>query len=590
MNPQGESRWVFERASSGLLVPTGLVAAGVLLPFSAGPDERDRRVVRSLGIVPTFEDLWDGDRPDINELLRSVPLQLWMRLLACLATLLAREDADPANRYQLIEPVFRRPQAARLRRILESTPFAFPMAEFPVLLLMELAFSRAEVAATPPERIDPDSLERMAQGIYAVWSHLTDKTDSRIRADPAGVAAALNEMTLLGSPMRRILTAFGLWAWDHNELDDQARAARTGFDEYLNTSLGVSLHDWVVGVALATFITQNQPLEEVVTQPVFISAGRSDLTLEGQALLARCLGHLSTTANGLRAACRELDGDGNLLESPSLLALKRTPCIKALGSTASYRAISPVHLAEAALERPLIERTKPESTRPRARTDFGAVVEAYVHGLLRGLFGDRYQRLAPVTDRKRAEGVIWFPSGFLVVECKARRASELLRYSTREDANYLEELVQSGLRTAVAQIEATTEDILDGTIANRSSLIPATVGSLVVFLQDLALSPVSRSVLDCILPRTRTEDGVVHLRPQIISLERLEELDRWLHLDLLGELRKKMCDKEMTLECLNNFLLHEGRKPGGSAVREAAWRTLLEFLRPYLSEHSKVGP
>ncbi len=105
-----------------------------------------------------------------------------------------------------------------------------------------------------------------------------------------------------------------------------------------------------------------------------------------------------------------------------------------------------------------------------------------------------------------------------------------------------------------------------------------------MFLQDLALSPVSRSVLDRILPRTRTRDGVTILRPQIISLERVEELDKWDNLDLIAELRQKMADDDVALECLNNYLLHEGRTPGPARVRKTIWRSFLEQVRPYLSE------
>jgi len=230
------------------------------------------------------------------------------------------------------------------------------------------------------------------------------------------------------------------------------------------------------------------------------------------------------------------------------------------------------------VERPLVERSLPAESRAAARTEYGSVVEGYVHGLLRALFGDRYQRLPPIQRRKRAEGVIWYPNGFLIVECKARRASELIRYHAREDAHYFEELIQSGLKTAVEQIGATTEDILSGDIAFPGALAPAVAGSLIVFLQDLPLSPVSRSVLDRILPRSRIAEGVAHLRPQLISLERLEELDKWFDLDLLSELRAKMADDDVSLECLNNYLLHEGRTPRTSAVRNRIWQSLLGHL------------
>lgn len=575
---------MFQATPSGLLVPTGLVLGNSLVPFGAGPTEDDHRVVRALGAVPTYEDLWDGDRPGLDELIGQVPAQLWVRFLSVLATLLSRENVDQTTKYAIFREVLQPQQRERLERFLTSTHTAFPITEFPVLLLMEVAAARAEVSATPPERIEPESLERMVRAIYVVWSHLVASTDERIREDPAGIAAALNERSLMGSPIRRVLTGFGLWAWEHGDLDESARAARGAFDEHLRSVYSLSLVEWVTGIALATFISQNQPPEEVVTSPIFITPGRPDLTSHGHDLLSRCMERLSTTTEDLRQACLELDEDADLLTEPSLLALKRTPCLRTLGAPPAFRPISPVHLAEAAVERPLVERSLPAESRAAARTEYGSVVEGYVHGLLRGLFGDRYQRLPPIQGRKRAEGVIWFPNGFLVVECKARRASELIRYHAREDGGYFEELVRSGLKTAVEQVLATTEDVLSGDIPFPGPLAPAIAGSLVVFLQDLALSPVSRSVLDRILPRSRTTEGVAHLRPQLISLERLEELDKWFDLDLLAELRAKMSDDDVSLECLNNYLLHEGQTPSTSAVRDQIWQSLRQHLRPCLTE------
>lgn len=586
--PNRRSQWRFETTLPGLLVPKDLEFGNALAPFTSDPDVRDRRVVRSLGVVPTYEDLWEGERPDLGELIQSVPVQLWTRFLSCIATILAREDAGTASRHQIIDQIFRPSQSEKMRRFLQTTHTAFPIAEFPVLLLLEIALARAEVADRPPRRIDPDSLERMSQGIYTVWSHLTSATDGRILGSPAGAAAALNERSYLGSPMRRIMTAFGLWAWDHPELGVDGNLARSRFNEHLTSVFGTSLAEWVAGIGLATIITQNQPLEEVASDPVFINADRNDLTSDGRALLVRCIEKLSTTAEELRANCRQLDREASLLTEPSLLALKRTPCIQTLGNPPAYRAISPVHLAEAAIERPLLERAAPSESRTQARIDYGTVVEAYVHGLFRSVFGDRYQRLDPANGRKRADGVVWLPGGFLVVECKARRASELIRYRARGDAAYFDELLRSGLRKAVDQITDTTDDVLRGKIPSPSSIAPSTAGSLIVFLQDLALSPVSRSVLDRILPSMRMRHDVKVLRPQVISLERVEELDKWRHLDLITELRAKMEDEDVALECLDDYFHQEGRTPQLDRVRRSLRHSFGEIVRPYLTE--PLGP
>jgi hypothetical protein len=577
-------KWRFGQTPSGLFIPTGIVLGNTPAPFIETIDsDPDLRAARALGVVPTYEDLWDTPRPHLNDLLRRVPTQLWIGFLSRLSAVLCRNSNESASQRALLLEIFREPQRRRMLDFLNATQPAFPLAEFPVLLLIEIAASRSRQAHTQPTELDNDSLEVMVQAIYCVWSELSSVTDTRIRGNPAGIAAALNERSILGSPMQRLMTAFGLWVWDHKDLDGVSRSARHAFDGHLAASIGMSLSDWVTGIALATLIVQLRPLVEAATHPVIFQPDRSDLTAHGRDLLLRSVQRLAVTEASFQDQCREFDLNSDLLANPSLLPIKRTPCLHSASIPQGVYPISAIHLAEAAVERPLVERSSLAIHRAKARTEFGAVVECYVHGLLRLLFDNRYQRLPAVQDRKRAEGVIWCPSGFIVVECKARRPSELIRYQGREDSRYLDELVGSGLRAAVAQVHSTTQDILDGTIPHPGQLSPAIAGSLIVFLQDVPLSAVARSVLDRLLPASTTTNGVIRLRPQVISLARLEELGKWSHIDLLSVLSGKMRDNEVDLECLVSYLTHEGHIPRPSPVRRALGMSLRNHVRPFLA-------
>ncbi|MCH6545232.1 MAG: hypothetical protein IH796_04450 [Deltaproteobacteria bacterium] len=99
------------------------------------------------------------------------------------------------------------------------------------------------------------------------------------------------------------------------------------------------------------------------------------------------------------------------------------------------------------------------------RSDFGCLAEAYVHGVLATAFGDRYSPLdASMRGAKGlgelADGVIWYPEGFIVVECKAVRVKEADRYIPRTDDAYFKELSERGkLAKAVNQIDATIEAV-----------------------------------------------------------------------------------------------------------------------------------
>ncbi len=584
-HPQSRSGWVFKKQASGLILPAGVVLGGTLHSYLDSWDsEPEFRGTRTLGAVPTYEELWDGPRPALESLIKAVPAQGWLWFLATLTNVLARDNVKAHEKFELVLSMFDRNVRSRLRNILKGATPTFPIVEFPVLLLLEIALANADFAEDAAQSDSGASLDPMVKAIYVLWSLLTEDTTSQTLRNPAGVAAALSERSFLGSPFRNLQTGFGLWAWDHAGLDPAALTARSRFDNRLRETIGYSLEQWVTGITLATMIAQNQPVDEAIAHPISITGRRNDLTNEGSDLLMGCLARVSATTTGLQESCRSLGTGLHLVRKPSLLALKRSPCLQIQADPAVYRVLSPVHLAESAVTRPRIESETDESMKALARQDLGTLTEAYIHGLLAATFGDNYQRLPSTKKRSRADGLIWFPNGFVVVECKARRSPEYTRYQVRDDESYRNELEGLDLGKAVAQVEQTTEDVLRGLIQHRCKSTPAVAGSIILFTQDIPLSEVSRSVLDEILPKTRAHLGVLRLRPQIMSIERVEELDKWTHLDLLSELVRKMQDRDVSLEGLNNFFLKENKTPRPSSLRRGIWLQLLESTRAYLTD------
>lgn len=552
----------------------------------------DYRALRGIGVVPTYDELWSEPVPELNSLLAAVPVQTWFAFLLRLITVLVRDNASAQDKTRILLEMLDDDARHRALLFLESNQNASLISAFSVLLLLELTASRAELAASPAPLIDPATRAMMVKALYVVSDRLNESLTAGIPHNPSGAAAALRERSILGQPTRRMLTAFGLWRWSHVALDDRARNIRATFDAHFASRCGVSLEQWVVGLSLATLAAVNQPLTEAITTPIFIVENRSDLTPAGRALIGACLSQLSLTTDAFRAECKRADAEKDLFRSPSLIPVKAHPCLRTVeGVTAAYRAISPLHVAEAGVRRPVLERARDSAQRNIALIEYGHLVESYVHALLMHAFGDRYQRLEPSNSRKRAEGIIWYPQGFIVIECKARSSSEWVRYQMRSDDEYAAELHDSGLAKAAQQIESTIDDVLSGSIPQQCAAPPRVAGGIIVSLQDLALSWISGSVFERLLPPTRMSDGVLRLRPQLMEIETLEEIDKWEHVDLLEVLTRKMQDKDMMFECVNAFLQHERGDPKLSRTKRIMWDALRAFIVPYLNapEGNAIG-
>ena len=587
------SDFLFKRRQSGLFVPAGLAMDQIQSVFGEQGDtslEFDIPALRGVGIMPTYQDLWDEPSQPLIDLFQSVPIQVWGFVVSCLGSVLAHDIGRPESERTLhLRTIFLERQQVRIDAFMRDAPNAVLLAPFPVLLTMELA-----AVSSPPEAsggtIEPEIVDRVLQAFYLAWEQVNRPLHAEIEKNPAGVAAAMTERSELGSLSELTARAFGCWLWGHRYVGERELQARRYFATVMRREYSVELEDWVVGCSLPTFLVQCRTLHELMAGPLDLRFPAPNLTSVANALLHRVLNCLSTSFGAFAAFCRQCDKRAPLVEKPSLLPVKKHPCVQLGGDRERFWVISPVHLAEAAFERPVrlaetlaLKQTDGHGTR-FCRGEFGVVVEAYVHGLLHQMFPDRYERLNPRDDAIRADGVLWSPKGVVVVECKASRVAESMRYSVRTDEDYYWELVKSGLEKAVNQVDRTIDDVLSETISGKIPGPPRVAGSIIVCYQEVPRSGIGRTVLDRVLPETRRRGRVLQLRPQVVSLSDLETLDGWSHVELLEALHRKMLDQRYSLESLPNYLFFTYGRARRFNVRHMLHRLLIDAIRPWYNE------
>lgn len=575
--------WIFSEGPTKLLVPSALQLGDTIIDFGMPPvlpGGFSPSVLRSMGVMPAFRDLWDEPLPPLESLFGSVPTDWWMNILSRIAKALSLESVTDEQRLRLFRTFFRPYQQPLIDGFMRGPGVRILLSDFPVLLTIELAAALSRPVGHPVA-LDDDGAERIMKAVYLVWDAIGIPLRPKIRSSPAGVAAALCERSLLGSPHALLCRGFGCWVWDHEHVTGKERNLRARFEQDLRHAYGVNLEEWIAGIALASFVESTRTLENVMQTPQQVRIPVGGVTNEGNELIRKAVTPLSTSLPAFQAACLKQHRSANLLEQPSLLPLKRSPCVRIAEHPLAYQVVSPIHLAEAAFERPV--RLSETKGRRNARGDFGFLLEAYVHGLLSAMFSDRYERLARAEKEKRADGIIWYPNGFIIVECKATRVAEAIRYSPRSDAEYADELARGCLAKAVEQIDATIRDVLSGRVARGIDSDLRVAGSIVVFLQEIPQLLEARSVLSKFLRGSHRRGGVLWLQPQVLTVSAVEDLDGWERLDLLQVLTKKMADPGTAYEPLRNFLIHGGNTGMGFRTRRNLSASILKLIGPLMT-------
>ena len=581
------SRWEFTQAPSGLFVPSVMRVENITLRFPPKPLDRVvRREAQSIGVMPGFADLWNDKLPPIPEFLATAPIEWWLCGLSSLSHLLANQTASSdeveefLRKHLLLESertrldvLAREPNGPGHFRVLD---------DFPVLLTIELAaaFSKATDQFGEFKRC---SDRKVLAAIYQVWGDLNGSLDAT--TNPSGTIAAVYERSALGSLAEHLSHACGCWVWDHPFVTSEVGAIRRKFDATMSTQYGIGMRDFIAACAFVMFCLLICSLEDALKNRPIFDLPRTDLSDAGNKALRQMFEAVSSGIDEFSTNCKRLGSYSDIIRSPSLVPIKKTPVLR-VGSSSNQRywVLSPRHLLEAAFERPvrLAETLVPDDSL-NIRSQFGLVVEHYVHAVLKNSFADRYTRLEPTNKRKRADGIIWYPDGCVIIECKATRVAERFRYALREDDAYSIELERGQLGKAIAQIANTIDDILNGDIVSPISNKARIFASAVVFFQEIPPSVFAASVLQRHLPPTQVRDGSTRLRTQILSLEGVAELDRWSQVNLLEVLERKMSSELHAFESLRNFLLFEGYKPSTSALEKRLGDQIMYLIKSWLT-------
>lgn len=542
------------RTEAGIIVPGHLLRVREAAPIE----------MRGMGLMPEWEILWDSPPPSLDELLAMLRANKWLEALRRVAFILTHTATDSEEKQRaLLRGLYRGEAQTRMASHLRGGHNHVTVGLFPVLVAMELAASRCPALEQFKSKgvAEPEAPEKL---IHLVWTLLNGSDRMKVQADPAGVAAAIVERSSLRSMTELLRAAYGVWLWEHPGVTDEDRRYREDFSKCMQRTHEMTLEEWVRGVATAEMVHSATPLEHCKDMPL-LQVRNPGLTEQGRALIEVTMSRLSSTLEEFQVLCRRQEP---LLEKSMLLPLKLSPAIRLDGASNAYVVLSPTHVAEAAFERPvrMLESENKMARWGEARTQFGQLVETYVHGLFGDQFGDRYFRLPPEQRRKRTDGLLQYPGGVILVECKAMRVTERHRYGARTDAEYLEEMRKRlglGDEGAVKQIRDTAADLRAGKVRHVPvDLNVRVIGSIIVVFQDLPQTGIAESVLGEILPPTREIDGSLELQPLLMSLFEAPELSGWGHLDLLAQLVRKQQVRATAFESLRNYLLFARHRPG----------------------------
>lgn len=309
-----------------------------------------------------------------------------------------------------------------------------------------------------------------------------------------------------------------------------------------------------------------------MANPAVVDLKTTALTSEGSHAFQAMGARLATSHSDFAAECLRIHTEAPLWERPSLEPLKRWPCVYVDDARRLIVPMSPVHVGQNALEGPL--RVMRDCGESNPYQGFGHLIEDHVHHALATTFGDRYQRLKPLKKQPRAEGILWYPNGFVVVEVKSRRIADGARFQHRDDAECIEELRRRDVPKAIEQIEATIAQVLDGNIPCQCGRPPYVIGSLIVMSDEVPCSFIAGGVLHSLLPPTRKHVDHSVLRPQLVTLAEIEGLDTWSGVNLIDVLRDKMGDPDTSIESVNAFMDYRG-----IAIRDSAYaRSLYDGL------------
>lgn len=494
-------------------------------------------------VTPSYAELWTEPMPDIPSVVRLLKKDNWLSILSRVALAMTSpgisyRDAERA----VLSMLTTERKAALVKWHKDAGPRKRFIDPFAVLASIQIAAIYAEPGQIKGKLTDEQG-EAIPKLLYMVSASINEESNSRMDTDLPGVVAALTERSSLGHMIDIATRAVALWTWPIPNQRGRVTSFRAKADAIFKKKYGVSILEWqaVLAHAIESLVVN------INMDKMHDGIPSMSTRYDNSSRARNILNSVSGTWEEFKSRCEAQHAKADLWKSPTLVPLATTPLIS-ISPTESI-VLSPVNLALAMLEFPL-RAAKEEGL---DLGPFGDIVEDYCHHLLSLQYGRSYTPLAPLKDGERADGIIWFSDGFVVVESKSNRTNT--KYVNRNNARFLQELGNRDIPKAVGQINATIDDVLSGAIEKPWWIgNPSRAGSLILVADELPLTPLAAPALNQVLPPTKREpSGVLRLQPQIMEIDELERLDSWDGDTLIHVLGKKMLHSGTALEAYTSY-------------------------------------
>jgi hypothetical protein len=311
------------------------------------------------------------------------------------------------------------------------------------------------------------------------------------------------------------IRGYGIWRWQHAHIDDDIVQRRLMFDAALRRERGIGIADLVAICSLVQLTCTGKASMGLFATRHRISRREVNLTQGGQQVANTVLDVLAESPDSFATLCRPLLSARGVVQ-PDLSPIEHIPILR---DGDGFSVMSPLHVSLRGLWLPV--QTMGET----GLSLFGDVQEAYLHGLLSALYGDRYFKVPKKTSEPSADGMIWFDDGVIVIECKATRTPKASRYMIRTDAQLNKDLMRRDFQRATIQLTATCSDIVSGKLHHDACKRPRVIVPVILCFDVVPMSVFASDVLGAILSlEVPAYDALRVLQPQLLLIDDIERL------------------------------------------------------------------
>lgn len=424
---------------------------------------------------------------------------------------------------------------------------------------MQIAAAHAPLNASrlPLSQSIPMALRLCYRVFEAINSALP--TAGNMQGHLAGIA----ERSSLGNTITMIRRSYGLWQWPNPCLSESGHRARNYFAATLERHTGISTDDWMCAIHFIAWAWQIDTKRRKGPFATLSPMPRDDIDASFNAVLQNVIDSLSNTLSTISYECKQRIASADSITDLSLLPIKKWPMLQLDDPANSYLTLSPIHVAEAAVQRPL--RIAEDTARmsggdykkqiQEVRGYFGELLEDYAHGLLKTSPTWKYEcmRDLGMSCESLADGVAYTSDLIIFIELKNALTLESVRYTSRTDKQLFRELehkhyivkAQGQIRNSIKLV-----DSISKRIGNR----PRAVASFIVCADVLPLTVVSKSLFESVLDNTYYKDDIKILRTSLMCIDDLEDIIGYMPTSWRRELDMKQSDDTLAFESMIRWL------------------------------------